>query len=439
MVVNLLPPVVSLLSLVSFYILTRELKLELPIKVAALFAYALIPSAFMDQTEAAGLAESFGSLAMIWLVITLIRADRSRSTVAYSLVGLSWGICIVASPGSAYASFLTTMLFFALQLTVHSQQKDRLPLIQCMSISAVIAILLTSPYWLTVISNHGLGVFTTSFGAQHDGAFLGIISAILEAIFEHGFPGAGFGYISYLWGGVICIGLINLLSRRQLTLPLWFIVCFSVPREGGWLASIPMAILAGFGIVTVFKTLPVITQLLKPERPLKRSLYLCLITLFFGGLFLDTQTRFQERVTGQYKAEVYFDRYYDITYADIEAMEWVRNNTPSEAKFVALTRDQVLEWLPFIAQRTVINTPYGSEWEPKTRKAIFRLNTQLKLCYNTACFYNNALNFNNHKDIYLYIDQFHIDKFGDRPYYKNSNMTILWENNEAVIGLLSTP
>jgi hypothetical protein len=166
---------------------------------------------------------------------------------------------------------------------------------------------------------------------------------------------------------------------------------------------------------------------------------LCLITLFFGGLFLDTQTRFQERVTGQYKAEVYFDRYYDITYADIEAMEWVRNNTPSEAKFVALTPDQVLEWLPFIAQRTVINTPYGSEWEPKTRKAIFRLNTQLKLCYNTACFYNNALNFNNHKDIYLYIDQFHIDKFGDRPYYKNSNMTILWENNEAVIGLLSTP
>ncbi len=200
LVVNLLPPVISVLSLVSFYILTRELKLELPVKVTALFAYALIPSAFMEQTEAAGLAESFGSLAVIWLMITLMRAERLRSTVAYSLVGLSWGVCIVASPGSAYASFLITVLFFALQL-VRSQQEDWLSLIRCMSISTVIAMLSTSPYWLTVISNHGSGVFTNSFGAQHDGAFLGIIPTILESIFQHGFPGSGFWYISYLWGG----------------------------------------------------------------------------------------------------------------------------------------------------------------------------------------------------------------------------------------------
>jgi len=216
-------------------------------------------------------------------------------------------------------------------------------------------------------------------------------------------------------------------------------VCFSVPREGGWLASIPFAILAGFGMVTIFKILPVITQMRELGTLQKRPFYLCSIILFCGVVFIDTQTRVQERTTGQYKAEVYFDSYYDITYADIEAMEWVRNNTPSEAKFVVLARDQVLEWLPFVAQRTIMNTPFGSEWKPKTRKAIFRLNTQLKLCYNTTCFYNNALNFNNHKDIYLYIDRFHIDKFGDGPFYKNSNMTILWKNNEAVIGYLTVP
>jgi hypothetical protein len=161
---------------------------------------------------------------------------------------------------------------------------------------------------------------------------------------------------------------------------------------------------------------------------------LCLITLFFGGLFLDTQTRFQERVTGQYKKEIYFNSYYGITYADIEAMEWIKNNTPSEAKFVALTRDQVLEWLPFVAQRTIMNTPFGSEWEPIEGQRILQLNGQLRSCRNTTCFYDKILHLLEYKRVYFYIDQYSIEKLGGRPCCEGKNTQVLYENNEVIIG-----
>jgi hypothetical protein len=57
-----------------------------------------------------------------------------------------------------------------------------------------------------------------------------------------------------------------------------------------------------------------------------------------------------------------------LSESDREAMRWVRDNTPEDARFVVLTGtnsvscDLVLEWFPALADRQSIYTVQGTEW-----------------------------------------------------------------------------
>lgn len=115
-VVNLLPPFVSILSLASFYFLTSVVGLNQYGRYFALLAFAFLPSAFLQQIEGAGLAESFGTLALIWFLFSLFKAKNHPNVSSYIRIGVFWAICVVSSPGSAYASFLAFLIFSAQRL-----------------------------------------------------------------------------------------------------------------------------------------------------------------------------------------------------------------------------------------------------------------------------------------------------------------------------------
>ena len=115
-VANLLPPFIAVLTLPSFYFLTQALGLSGRTRLAALVAFATMPAAFVEQIESAGLGEAFGSLALIWLAISLAWAHKRDTVANYGLVGLVWAICVVASPATAYASVPTILIFAIVQL-----------------------------------------------------------------------------------------------------------------------------------------------------------------------------------------------------------------------------------------------------------------------------------------------------------------------------------
>ena len=71
----------------------------------------------------------------------------------------------------------------------------------------------------------------------------------------------------------------------------------------------------------------------------------------------------------------------------IQAMNWIQENLPVDAKIVALTNGTVSEWMPNICQRTVINVWQGTEWDPAKEVMISQLNNDLNNCNDFDCIY----------------------------------------------------
>ena len=139
-VVNLLPPLLAVAALLSFHALTRQLSFDIPARLFALWAYATMPAAFQQQVQGGGLAESAGSLGLIWFAGSLVRARTLGTARSYVRAGAFWAITVLASPGSAYASVPTAVILASLQ------SKDRARRAGLLALAAATATVLTAPY-----------------------------------------------------------------------------------------------------------------------------------------------------------------------------------------------------------------------------------------------------------------------------------------------------
>ncbi len=99
--VNWLPPLVAALAVPSFYFLLRKLTDDQNLILGALLAYAMMPAAFVNQIEAAGLAEAFGTLTLIWYAYFLLGVEKGRwQQVLWT--GLLLAATIASSPGAQW-------------------------------------------------------------------------------------------------------------------------------------------------------------------------------------------------------------------------------------------------------------------------------------------------------------------------------------------------
>lgn len=249
LVVNLLPPLVAVLTLPLFHLLTRAMGLEPETRLAALVAYATMPATFRDLIEGAGLAEAFGSLALIGFAISLVWACGQNTVGRYMGVGALWAMCIVSSPGSAYASIPMILIFAIARLAQRPLQPK--PIFRTgsfLGVATLIALAASSPYWFTVISNHGLSVFVNTLidqNVENRWSFSWVLGHLLS------FSVSGAPY-PFLWDVIIFGGAIWALFARRWALLMWFLVFFCIPREYEWLVGLPAALLAGFSATKMF-------------------------------------------------------------------------------------------------------------------------------------------------------------------------------------------
>ena len=85
---------------------------DIHLALVGLFAFSLIPPAFINQIEAAGLAESFGVITLILYLGFVFRWVKDPNWKEMILAGLVLGFCIISSPGSAHAFTLFSIVFF---------------------------------------------------------------------------------------------------------------------------------------------------------------------------------------------------------------------------------------------------------------------------------------------------------------------------------------
>jgi len=335
-----LPALFASLSIPAFYLLaSRLMKTRFHAAMATLI-FALMPHAISWFVLGGGLTRSPGQLFMILTLASVVRLYKENRRSDIFWAGLFGALAVMSHPEAAVHTAVSA-LFFWLMLG-----RSRRSFWSSIQVSALVLVL-TAPWWVTVISHHGLAPILSA--AQTSQKLL----AVFHLVF--------FSFTEEIYATPIAIlGLIGLglyIARREYLLPLWLILPFFAEGRS---AADDQDVLA-----------------------IKQTLYACVDIVFVGlrsangkGDPSEQVTPIERGVLAYFLIYLLFSAYlfsWQISNAtlyppDRAAMQWVSQNTPTNARFLVLTGsrsvscDSVPEWFPALAQRQSVYTVQGTEW-----------------------------------------------------------------------------
>jgi hypothetical protein len=354
--VNLIPPLVAVLSLPAFYWMAKQVSDNTLFAVSALAVFAFMPAAFSNQIEAAGLAEAFGLLALIFYVGCLFRFERLPGLMTALAAGLSLALSILSSPGSAYGSVVISALFF-IKFLLAGFKTHRFSPLGWLVVSGLVGAVLSAPYWGTVINYHGINLFLVPFLAQNGQNFPLRLAAL-------GVFNASGSDLGLLWNWLAFGGLLWALLNRQIFMALFLLVFWLVPREGVWLVAIPASLLAAYGFVNIL--LPLVQKSLpedwKSHPPLAPGL---LAIVFLAIAYTDADVTLYQMLANEE---------WRVTPAEVQSVETLAAHIPQGARLLVMGNEALNEWAPQLFQREVINEKFGLEWQPDEAEKIERIN-----------------------------------------------------------------
>jgi hypothetical protein len=383
LIANLLPPAISALALIAALLLLRWHYREQAIYIlAGVFSYAFLPSAFTNQIEAAGLAEAFGSLVLVMFFYYGIQFRSLPNWKNAALVGFALGISILSSPGSAVgATFLSGLLGLEILL----KNKFSIQAIRQIIVMVLIGGFVSAPYWVTVISYHGKGIFLFPVLAQYGGTEH---QSYIRTLFENlmNFSIVQDGSI-FFWNLIIFLGIVWNISKGKFALPLAFLALFTVPREAVWLIALPATLLFVYGLVDVLLSL-----IIPPNNHWKKIGYISFFVIV--GCWMAFQSF-------SVSDALVADKQWKITPEQIKLIENARSLIPANAKVLVLGNDALLEWSPYLLQREVINTKFGLEWKPGDLQRVTLLNKSVSEAENWDDVLKTITDFTNDQSVYV--------------------------------------
>jgi hypothetical protein len=197
-----------------------------------------------------------------------------------------------------------------------------------------------------------------------------------------------------------------------------------IPGEGSWMLSIPSALLIGISVEPIILFLR--NEVIKRETK-KDDLFLRMGTIFMiiwlviGPISVVRNGPFSEDSTLDEKI--------------VEAMNWVKMNTDPDSQFIVISGWDVLDWFPHLTRRTVLNIPFGSEWQPDEDKSIKEFNKLVDSCKNTECILSLSQTIKEQDHIILFINKEELENLTINQ-TKDASFDFLWENEKIAIGEL---
>jgi hypothetical protein len=336
-----LPPVVNSLSIWVFYQLAAALLNSRRRGALAAAFYALTPASFGWFIMGGGLTRSLGSLFLLSSVLWVYRLlSGGKRELAFSVLFCT--LTVLSHPEAGIHTALACVLlwlFFGL---------TRASLLNAVLVGAG-TILLSSPWWLTVISYHGFSPLLSAMQTGTHGAPL--LTALYGAIF------ASEGFVPLL---VIlrAAGITWSVWRKNYFLILWAFLPYLVePRSAPSAAFYPMCMLTALALSDA---LPAIWDHLRQKKFnaefQQRRWFNPVLILTIAYLFVES---------GIYGFKLVNN---SLSIAGRQALEWAQKNTPAQSRFLAVTGvrspeiDPFIEWFPALAERRNQSTLQGYEW-----------------------------------------------------------------------------
>ncbi len=346
-----LPAFFATLAIPAFYLLAVRMMSSRLHAAFATLIFALMPRAFSWFVEGGGLTRGPGQVFMLLTfasVVTLYRPSPNGRGVGGEGTNLKqifwaglWGGLAVLSHPEAAVHTAVSCLFLWLALS-----RTRRTFFYSLAVAGLVA-LVSAPWWVTVLARHGIQTILAA--AQTGQKWLAVVHLIFFSFTEE-----PYATVIAVLG---LVGLIFQLTRRQFILPLWLALPFLVEGRSAHLpAAVPLAMLASITMMDViFPALRNASKRDISDGTVSRSELAVFFYLFLYLVFAAAQFGWQISTSTVYPG-------------DRTAMQWVRENTPADAKFLVLTGspvisyDPVPEWFPMLTARRSLLTVQGLEW-----------------------------------------------------------------------------
>ncbi len=348
-----LPLACSVLTVPACWLLARAVLPGQRAAILAAGAFALLPMSFQWLVMGGGLTRGLGfvcALLALWQVYLLcLRPSRRGVAVAILLAAAT----ALSHPAMAWFLAYSSVVFFL------AHGRTRAALCRLLVVAAGMVVL-AAPWWLTVLSRHGLYPLLAS-GGSGSGIFAPLQLLTLTVTNEPFFP---------VLGALAALGALACLRQRQPWLPAWLgVMALLDARSPLATASVPLALLAGLGASEVL--LPWLMRgasedaLGAAAAPggsscLQRRVPVLVWAVGAFVVFLATLG-----------ATVDLNRVLvGLTPEQRGAMRWAADATPPGARYLIVTgslfptRDRVSEWFPALSGRVSVATVQGYEWAP---------------------------------------------------------------------------
>jgi hypothetical protein len=408
-IVRLLPATTSILTIPAFFLLSRRIFNSSTQVIYATFAFAFLPTSFDWLIVGGGLTRSFGYLFAILTLWQVHNLFTSRGRLSIILTILFASLTILSHPGTAWFAVYSTFILLAF----HYDKGEGKWWIKSILVSLGV-ILLTSPWWLTVVDRHGFEVLIAPFQTES----LTLTSFLTPFTFL--FTNEPLLDVLAFWG---LLGVLISLVQRSFFLPVWlFTVFLFESRLGATYSVVPTALLVGFGIDQVIRR-TLVTKLAVRSRGFPRIVPG--IALVYFGFYAIIN------------AYLGID-YKTVTQEQLAAMAWIKSNTPEDSRFLVLTGtpeygiDQVSEWFPVFSQRTSLTTPQAHEWLPDQEfNRRDQIHAELQACatQDLECIETWAAR-NDVQFTHIYIPDSVVDSFSLNP---QAGYQILYDGTGGIV------
>ncbi|WP_396613819.1 ArnT family glycosyltransferase (plasmid) [Haloferax sp. S1W] len=359
-----LPAVVTVLYLVPYYGIASRL---LPTRRQAGLAttiLAVAPPTLQWHLSAGGIVRASAFLlALCGIYIgTRIFVDEERQWVSSGAI--FFALTILSHP-------VYTVFFGVSWLVLYAVFDRSLRGLASGAVVALGGLIMASPWLLSVVSRHGIEVFTGAAGS-HSGIAGGVGRLLDQFVYPLDPTLVTIFFVASFVSAVV------LVSRGSYALPAWlFVAAYVLGKER--FQFVPAAMM----IATVFMgvVVPRVSNRFRDTLDSRQSMaaVLTLVLVFgaaLGGFYAGSGLASAHH--GSPSLPPFMDD------DDREAMQWAAEHTSSGAEFVVLS--DAAEWFPYYTDRTILVGPWGVEWKSPDQyyEQISTFKT-LSTCENASC------------------------------------------------------
>ncbi len=336
---RLVPPLLSLISLIPLFYLMRELT-----KSAAAAAFTAIIAAtsldlYIAHAWASGIVRAPAFIFALLSMYFFIRHRNQPSRKNIFWTGVFFGLTILTHLEYALFCFAWIVCWTILSRDFLKRALDSL-------ISIAIGALISLIWILPVLFRYGMSVVLNAFGTHGNGSFISRAfnpAGLIKLLWVNLSPISSDKIVALL----VLVGILALIVKKDyILLVFYFFIILAFP-DGSRFVFLVGSLIAGLGLSFTVEQLP----RLFPERIkfLSRtaSIIVALVILTFiwvsGFLVLGNLSPVLDDTT-------------------LDLAQYIQRDLPAGKSYLALTNQDEAEWMPFLFQREPVVSQWGSEW-----------------------------------------------------------------------------